>query len=69
VQIEQSIRNGKLKSGEQLPAERALAQEFGVSRTAMRDRYAKKDSLKHIPAAAPSSQTSARKPCGTFSIR
>src|SRR5258708_6872545 len=36
-QIEQSIREGKLKPGDQLPAERELAQEFGVSRTAVRE--------------------------------
>jgi GntR family transcriptional regulator, transcriptional repressor for pyruvate dehydrogenase complex len=36
-QIEESIREGKLKPGAQLPAERELAQEFGVSRTAVRE--------------------------------
>lgn len=36
-QIESSIREGKLKPGEQLPAERDLAQQFGVSRTAVRE--------------------------------
>jgi GntR family transcriptional repressor for pyruvate dehydrogenase complex len=36
-QIEQSIREGKLKPGEQLLAERELAQQFGVSRTAVRE--------------------------------
>lgn len=36
-QIEESIRAGKLKPGDQLPAERELAQEFGVSRTAVRE--------------------------------
>jgi GntR family transcriptional repressor for pyruvate dehydrogenase complex len=36
-QIEQSIRDGKLNPGDQLPAERELAQEFGVSRTAVRE--------------------------------
>ena len=36
-QIEQSIREGRLKPGEQLPAERELAQQFGVSRTAVRE--------------------------------
>lgn len=36
-QIETSIREGKLKPGEQLPAERDLAQQFGVSRTAVRE--------------------------------
>src|SRR5579863_10421019 len=36
-QIEVSIREGKLKPGDQLPAERELAQQFGVSRTAVRE--------------------------------
>jgi GntR family transcriptional repressor for pyruvate dehydrogenase complex len=36
-QIERSIRKGKLKPGDQLPAERELAQTFGVSRTAVRE--------------------------------
>lgn len=36
-QIEESIREGRLKPGDQLPAERELAQEFGVSRTAVRE--------------------------------
>jgi len=36
-QIEQSIRSGQLKSGDQLPAERELAEQFGVSRTAVRE--------------------------------
>ncbi len=36
-QIEQSIRTGVLKPGNQLPAERDLAQRFGVSRTAVRE--------------------------------
>lgn len=36
-QIEDSIRNGTLKAGDQLPAERELAQRFGVSRTAVRE--------------------------------
>jgi len=36
-QIEQSIRSGSLKPGDQLPAERDLAQQFGVSRTAVRE--------------------------------
>jgi GntR family transcriptional repressor for pyruvate dehydrogenase complex len=34
-QIEDSILKGTLKPGDQLPAERELAQEFGVSRTAV----------------------------------
>src|SRR5271156_469524 len=36
-QIEESILKGTLKPGDQLPAERELAQEFGVSRTAVRE--------------------------------
>lgn len=36
-QIEESILKGTLKPGDQLPAERDLAQRFGVSRTAVRE--------------------------------
>jgi GntR family transcriptional repressor for pyruvate dehydrogenase complex len=36
-QIEDSIEKGELKAGEQLPAERELAIQFGVSRTAVRE--------------------------------
>jgi len=36
-QIEESIVQGVLKPGDQLPAERELAQRFGVSRTAVRE--------------------------------
>lgn len=36
-QIEESILQGTLKPGDQLPAERDLAQRFGVSRTAVRE--------------------------------
>jgi GntR family transcriptional repressor for pyruvate dehydrogenase complex len=36
-QIEDSILKGLLKTGDQLPAERELAQQFGVSRTAVRE--------------------------------
>jgi GntR family transcriptional repressor for pyruvate dehydrogenase complex len=36
-QIEASINSGQLKLGDQLPAERELAQQFGVSRTAVRE--------------------------------
>jgi len=36
-QIEESIVKGSLKAGDQLPAERELAQRFGVSRTAVRE--------------------------------
>lgn len=36
-QIEESIRKGALKPGDQLPPERELAERFGVSRTAVRE--------------------------------
>jgi GntR family transcriptional regulator, transcriptional repressor for pyruvate dehydrogenase complex len=36
-QIEDSIQKGALKPGDQLPAERELALQFGVSRTAVRE--------------------------------
>lgn len=36
-QIEDSIVSGSLKTGDQLPPERELAQKFGVSRTAVRE--------------------------------
>jgi GntR family transcriptional repressor for pyruvate dehydrogenase complex len=36
-QIEESVLNGSLKPGDQLPAERELAQQLGVSRTAVRE--------------------------------
>jgi GntR family transcriptional regulator, transcriptional repressor for pyruvate dehydrogenase complex len=36
-QIEESVLNGSLKPGDQLPAERDLAQRLGVSRTAVRE--------------------------------
>lgn len=36
-QIEDSIQEGALKPGDQLPAERELALQFGVSRTAVRE--------------------------------
>src|SRR6202011_1511857 len=37
LQIEDSIHKGELKIGAQLPAERELAEQFGVSRTAVRE--------------------------------
>jgi len=37
LQIEESIRKGELKAGDQLPAERELGLQFGVSRTAVRE--------------------------------
>ncbi len=36
-QVEQAILKGALKPGDQLPAERELAEQFGVSRTAVRE--------------------------------
>jgi GntR family transcriptional repressor for pyruvate dehydrogenase complex len=36
-QIEENVQKGSLKPGDQLPAERELAQQFGVSRTAVRE--------------------------------
>jgi len=36
-QVEDSIHKGSLKPGDQLPPERELAQQFGVSRTAVRE--------------------------------
>jgi GntR family transcriptional repressor for pyruvate dehydrogenase complex len=36
-QIEESIHKGELTAGSQLPAERDLAKQFGVSRTAVRE--------------------------------
>jgi GntR family transcriptional repressor for pyruvate dehydrogenase complex len=36
-QVEESILKGALKAGDQLPPERELAQQFGVSRTAVRE--------------------------------
>ncbi|HLK34273.1 MAG TPA: FadR/GntR family transcriptional regulator [Terriglobales bacterium] len=36
-QIEEAILKGELKPGDQLPAERDLAERFGVSRTAVRE--------------------------------
>src|SRR6202035_1837170 len=36
-QIEESVLNGTLKPGDQLPAERELARRLGVSRTAVRE--------------------------------
>src|ERR1700682_5079808 len=36
-QVEAYIHKGQLKSGDQLPPERELAEQFGVSRTAVRE--------------------------------
>jgi GntR family transcriptional regulator, transcriptional repressor for pyruvate dehydrogenase complex len=36
-QVEESIHKGGMKAGDQLPPERELAQQFGVSRTAVRE--------------------------------
>lgn len=37
AQIEERILNGELRPGDKLPAERELAEQFGVSRTAIRE--------------------------------
>jgi GntR family transcriptional regulator, transcriptional repressor for pyruvate dehydrogenase complex len=37
AQVEESIHKGDLKPGDQLPPERELAEQFGVSRTAVRE--------------------------------
>jgi len=37
TQIEQSILDGKLRAGDQLPSEREMAEQFNVSRTAVRE--------------------------------
>lgn len=36
-QIKESIRSGKLKKGDRLPSERAMAEQLGVSRAAVRE--------------------------------
>src|SRR3989441_4879639 len=36
-QVEESVRKGVLKTGDKLPAEREMAEQFGVSRTAVRE--------------------------------
>lgn len=36
-QVEESIQKGALKTGDKLPAEREMAEQFGVSRTAVRE--------------------------------
>jgi GntR family transcriptional regulator, transcriptional repressor for pyruvate dehydrogenase complex len=36
-QVEESVRKGTLKTGDKLPAEREMAEQFGVSRTAVRE--------------------------------
>jgi GntR family transcriptional repressor for pyruvate dehydrogenase complex len=54
-QIEESIVKGDLKAGDQLPAERKLAQRFGVSRTAVREAaktLREKGLVEAIPGAA-----------------
>src|SRR5882762_1513168 len=38
-QVEESIHKGALKAGDQLPPERELAEQFGVSRTAVREAF------------------------------
>jgi GntR family transcriptional regulator, transcriptional repressor for pyruvate dehydrogenase complex len=56
-QVEDSILKGQLKPEDQLPAERDLAQRFGVSRTAVREAVktlGERVGSKPIPVAAPS---------------
>ena len=36
-QIREQVRSGALRSGDKLPAERALAEQFGTSRNAVRE--------------------------------
>src|SRR5713101_4479871 len=50
-QVEESILKGQLKPGDQLPAERDLAQSFGVSRTAVREAVTVMDRSLHDPEA------------------
>jgi len=50
-QIEDSVLNGSLKPGDQLPAERELAQRLGVSRTAVREAVAVMERSQKDPAA------------------
>ena len=38
-ELEESIRSGKLSEGMKLPSERALAEEYGVSRNVVREAY------------------------------
>jgi GntR family transcriptional repressor for pyruvate dehydrogenase complex len=55
--VEESILKGQLKPEDQLPAERDLAQRFGVSRTAVREAVKslrERVGSKPIPVAAPS---------------
>ena len=55
--VEDFILKGQLKPEDQLPAERDLAQRFGVSRTAVREAVKtlrERVGSKPIPVAAPS---------------
>jgi DNA-binding GntR family transcriptional regulator len=65
-QIEESILKGTLKAGDQLPAERELAQRFGVSRTAVREAVKALREKGLVPAAARSSLMEPRKRCGSL---
>ena len=70
-QVEDSITNGQLKPGDQLPAERDLAQRFGVSRTAVREAVKtlrEKGLVEAFPAAAPSSPMGRPKQSASRSI-
>jgi len=48
-QIEDSIREGRMKPGDQLPSERELAQQFGVSRTAVREAVKTRTAVRLTP--------------------
>jgi DNA-binding FadR family transcriptional regulator len=39
--VAQAIRDGKYKSGDMVPGENALARQYGVSRTMVREAYAR----------------------------
>lgn len=39
--VEQAIRDGKYKSGSKVPGENVLARQHGVSRTMVREAYAR----------------------------
>ena len=44
-QIKAQILNGQLRAGDQLPTERALSEQFGVSRTAVREAITVMDTM------------------------
>ena len=68
-QVEESIQKGSLKPGDQLPPERELAQQFGVTvrLSARRSRRCAKRGLwKPIPGAGHLSQTEPPMPSGSL---